>query len=229
MSSEFNCDNEKPTVVYRPFCPDDYEAVAALYQAQWCDEASEAAGRIASQADLCGYLAQVNWGLIAEKPQPDGSGTQLLGVALLSLKTQPCPEAQAWTKRQEELLAQVAADPSLLAEVKDDLDMLEEESQLSSEYAASGQIGSAAELKLLIVSPAAQGLGVGGRLFSAAREAARDANGLFLITDDGCDVGFYVHKGLTRMVSRPSQVAQASFPQETGEFNIYVYAEDFSQ
>ncbi len=229
-SSSSNTGDQKPIVTYRPFVADDFEAAARLFQNQWCTEISDEAGRIASQADLCGYLEQVNWGIVAEKPQVSGTAAQLLGVALLSINGQPCPWAQTWTERREALLAQAATDPSLLAEVKGDLGMIAEEGQLGREYAASGQLGSGAELKLLIVSPAAQGLGVGGRLFSAAREASYDAaGGVFLITDDGCDVGFYEHKGLTRMVSRPSQMAQVAYPQETGDFNIYVYAEGSEQ
>ena len=108
--------------------------------------------------------------------------------------------------------------------------MLEEEARLSEEYGASGRLGSKAELKLLIVSPRAQGLGVGGRLFAAAGEAASKNGGLYLLTDDACDIGFYDHKGMQRMVSRPSEVEDPACPQtadasDGNAFNLYVYAQ----
>ena len=228
MTSSFiDSSGEKPAIAYRPFAPNDFEAVARLFQDQWCSEISDKAGRLASQIDLCGYLEQTNWSLVAEKRLVSEDAPQLLGVTLLSLQGQPCPGAEVWTAQREALLAEAkAAGPDLLAEVRSDVDMLEEEAQLACEYAASGQVGAAAELKLLIVSPAAQGLGVGGRLFSAARATAADAaGGMFLITDDSCDVAFYDHKGLTRMVARPTQVDQLACPQDSAGFNLYVYAE----
>ena len=227
LTSNFaDFDSQKTPLVYRPFTKADFAAAARLYQAQWCSEISDKAGQIASQVDLCAYLAQANWSLVAEKPQVNVGTPQLLGVALLSIKTQTCPHAATWLSQREELLAKAAADATLLAEVRSDVDMLEEEAQLGNEYAASGQVGSAAELKLLIVSPAAQGLGVGGRLFSAARQAAHDAaDGMFLLTDDSCDFSFYEHKGLTRMVTRPTLVDQLACPQDAAGFNLYVYAE----
>lgn len=229
MTSSFiDSSGEKPQVLYRPFAADDFEAVARLFQDQWCTEISDEAGRLASQIDLCGYLEQANWSLVAEKCLVGGSAPQLLGVTLLSLRGQPCPGTEVWTARREALLALAkAAGPALLAEVKSDVDMLEEEAQLGREYAASGQVGAAAELKLLIVSPRAQGLGVGGKLFSAARAAAHEAaGGMFLITDDSCDVGFYQHKGLSCMVTRPTQVTELACPQDPQDFNLYVYAEE---
>ena len=90
-SSSSNTGDQKPIVTYRPFVADDFEAAARLFQNQWCTEISDEAGRIASQADLCGYLEQVNWGIVAEKPQVSGTAAQLLGVALLSINGQPCP------------------------------------------------------------------------------------------------------------------------------------------
>lgn len=231
MTSSFaNYDDEKPSVVYRPFTEADFDAVARLFQAQWCCGISEKAACLASQIDLCSYLEQANWSLIAEKPQAEGCAAELLGATLLGLKNKPCPEAADWAGRREALLAKAAEDPALLAEVKADNGVIAEETQVADEYVASGQLGSAAELKLLIVGPAAKGLGIGGRLFSAAREAAYEAaGGLFLITDDSCDVGFYDHKKLTRMVTRPAQVEFPGSPRDGERFNIYVYAEGDAQ
>ncbi|PWM32929.1 MAG: hypothetical protein DBX94_05215, partial [Coriobacteriia bacterium] len=111
-----------------------------------------------------------------------------------------------------------------------DVDILEEEALLSDEYAQSGGIGNGAEIKLLIVSPAAQGLGVGGRLFGEAKRRAAELGGFYLLTDDSCDVGFYEHKGMRRMAKRASAVEAPACPQtadadDDGDFNLYVYAQ----
>lgn len=79
---------------------------------------------------------------------------------------------------------------------------------------------AAAEFKLLIVSPAARGLGVGGGLVSRGEDhlAQTGATGYYLITDDTCDVGFYDHLGLSRLVAEASAV-------EPG-INLYVYGKE---
>ena len=71
---------------------------------------------------------------------------------------------------------------------------------------------------------------MGGRLFAAASEAAAKNGGLYLLTDDACDIGFYDHKGMQRMVSRPSEVEDPACPQtanasDGNAFNLYVYAQ----
>ena len=209
-------------ITYRPFEPGDFEPVAELMRAQWsCDMADEA-GVYSSAIDLCGYLAQTDWSLVAARE--DG---EVIGAALLRLNDN---RSTTWEKRRAALASEVSSDPDLEAEVRRDVDMLEEEARLSEEYGASGRLGSKAELKLLIVSPRAQGLGVGGRLFAAASEAASKNGGLYLLTDDACDIGFYDHKGMQRMVSRPSEVEDPACPQtadasDGNAFNLYVYAQ----
>ena len=85
---------------------------------------------------------------------------------------------------------------------------------------ASGRPEAAAEFKLLIVSPAARGLGVGGDLVSRGENhlAQTGAAGYYLITDDTCDVGFYDHLGLSRLVAEASAA-------EPG-INLYVYGKE---
>ena len=211
---------QESQITYRSFQTNDFEATAELFRRQWCGEISPEAGVIASQADICSYLAEADWSLVAEK------NGELAGVALLSHANRPAPDGKAWAERREALLAEAAQDPALLAQVRLDTDFLEEEAAFAAEYAAAGGLGANAELKLLIVGPAAKGAGVGGSLFSAARaEALESAGGFFLITDDSCDVSFYEHKGLTQTAARAT--AQDNLACETGEgdFMLYVYAE----
>lgn len=213
-------------IVYRPFTDKDFEAVARLFRDQWCCELGADAARLASQIDICTYLADTDWSLLAQH----GETGQILGAALLNLGGAP---HQRWVERKEELFAEARANKDLLNEVMRDVSVIDEEAALGSEYAASGHVGCEAELKLLIVSPKAQGLGVGGRLFGEVRERVAEAGlrGFYLLTDDSCDVSFYEHKKMLRMASRPISVTEppcqisASAPEGEG-FNMYVYAQD---
>ena len=88
-------------------------------------------------------------------------------------------------------------------------------------HSQGGQPEVAAEFKLLIVGGEARGLGVGGGLLRLGENHLRQAGarGYYLITDDTCDVGFYVHLGLSRLVTEAS-VAEAGV-------NLYIYGREF--
>ncbi|WP_322290487.1 GNAT family N-acetyltransferase [Paratractidigestivibacter sp.] len=213
-------------VVFRPFTEKDFEALAALFAQQWCSELNDEAARLASQIDICTYLAETDWSLLAQHPQTGA----VLGAALLHQGGAP---HERWLARKQELLAEARANKGLFGDVMRDISVIDEEAALGAEYVASGQVGCEAELKLLIVSPAAQGLGVGGRLFGGAKAQVAEAGcrGFFLLTDDSCDVSFYEHKKLLRMETRRITAGEApcppteSGPQGEG-FNMYVYAQE---
>ena len=57
---------ERADILYRPFEPGDFEAVAELMRAQWSCDLEGAAGEYSASIDLCGYLADADWGLVAE-------------------------------------------------------------------------------------------------------------------------------------------------------------------
>ena len=69
---------ERADILYRPFEPGDFEAVAELMRAQWSCDLEGAAGEYSASIDLCGYLADADWGLVAE-----GRG-QVLGAVPVS-------------------------------------------------------------------------------------------------------------------------------------------------
>nr|WP_239512406.1 GNAT family N-acetyltransferase [Bifidobacterium aerophilum] len=61
-----------------------------------------------------------------------------------------------------------------------------------------------AEVTLLLVGDAARGHGVGRALFDHAISRFHDTgvNRYFLFTDTSCNVGFYEHRGLSRLRER---------------------------
>lgn len=211
------------TVTYRSFEDRDFDAAAELFFRQWCCGGDERLGRLDAQVNLCTYLMDVTWGVVAE-PVPgrgSGEGDGLLGVLLVAAGAADHERRRFWEKRREALLAHVAPGAEFGREV---CRVEAEELRLSRGYAADGVNGGSrvgtAEFKLLVVSPAARGLGVGRRLVELGQQAVREAglSGYYLITDDTCDVGFYDHLGLSRRREEPSQA-------EPG-INLYVYAKE---
>ena len=209
------------TVTYRPFEDRDFTAAAELFYQQWCSDGDERLGRLDAQINLCTYLMDTTWGMVAERvpatSRDTGEKDALLGVLLVSAGTAKPNRRQLWAQRREGLLAQVAPNAEFGREV---CRVEAEELGLSRRYAAREGSDASAEFKLLVVSPAARGLGVGRRLVELGEEAAAETGAYvyFLITDDTCDVGFYDHLGLSRRCTEPSQA-------EPG-INLYVYAKE---
>lgn len=211
-------------VTYRPFEAQDFEAVAELVRATWCEELGPKAGPLAARLELSGYLALSTWGIVAER------GGELLGVMLARRHGTEGAERDRWLAEQARLQAIVDADPGLAELVKAEMAGVAEETALAAEYEATDPVEADVVFKLLIVSASARGLGVGGKLFQAAVDYARScgARGYYLLTDDACDVTFYDHKGLTQAMRKVSEAEWPEGANAGGEdFHVYVYSQRF--
>lgn len=210
---------ETENLTWRAFAPDDFERAAELLGRTWLPEFDEAAQRAASQIELAHYLAASTWSLVAER------AGRVLGVVLVAERGREAAGGAAWSELEARLTRAAEKDPELAEAVRVEMDGVREEAALEREYAAGGPAGADAAVKLLIVSPDAKGLGLGGRLFSAALEHLREAGarGYHLLTDDSCDVGFYEHKGLSRAIRRRSRAYWPGVDPEKDEFYVYVY------
>lgn len=213
---------ETEKLTWRAFAPEDFERAAGLLGRTWLPEFDEAPQRAASQIELAHYLAQTTWSLVAER---EG---EILGVVLLAERGREATGGDAWSELEARLTRAAEKDEALAEAVRVEMGGVREEAELEREYAADGPVGAGAAVKLLIVSPDAKGMGLGGRLFSAALEHLREAGarGYHLLTDDSCDVGFYEHKGLTQATRRRSRAYWPGVDPETDEFYVYVYEQE---
>ena len=213
---------ETEKLTWRAFAPEDFERAAGLLGRTWLPEFDEAPQRAASQIELAHYLAQTTWSLVAER---EG---EILGVVLLAERGREATGGDAWSELEARLTRAAEKDEALAEAVRVEMGGVREEAELEREYAAGGPMGADAAVKLLIVSPDAKGMGLGGRLFSAALEHLREtgARGYHLLTDDSCDVGFYEHKGLTQATRRRSRAYWPGVDPETDEFYVYVYEQE---
>ena len=96
------------------------------------------------------------------------------------------------------------------------------ESNLICKYWNEGVKTPKWEITLFCVSPAAQGKGVGGMLFSYMLNFLKEqgAKHCFLATDDDCDISFYQHKGLVCKDEAPVKANGQDFGF------AYIYAGD---
>ena len=213
---------ETEKLTWRAFAPEDFERTAGLLGRTWLPEFDEAPQRAASQIELAHYLAQTTWSLVAER---EG---EILGVVLLAERGREATGGDAWSELEARLTRAAEKDEALAEAVRVEMGGVREEAELEREYAAHGPMGADAAVKLLIVSPDAKGMGLGGRLFSAALEhlCETGARGYHLLTDDSCDVGFYEHKGLTQATRRRSRAYWPGVDPETDEFYVYVYEQE---
>lgn len=210
-------------LILRPFDERDFPQLVDLMARTWLPECPGEAGRLASTAELCAYLGQATWSVVAEQ------GGRLLGAALLAEGddgAEGAEGAEAWLRRADEARDEAAGDPSCQRAMDLEMAVVDEEQALADDFRATGAPEARCALKLLVVSPEARGKGIGGRLFTAVRDRlrARGEQGYHLLTDDSCDVSFYDHMGLRRVVRRRSQIAWPGAPGG-GDFGVYLYAE----
>lgn len=208
-------------LTFRPFDEKDFERLAELVGRTWLADFPARAQMAAGRVELAHYLAQATWSLVAER------GGALMGAVLL-VERGGTPLPGEWAALEGRLTKDAEKDPELAEAIRVEMSGVEEEAALEAEYVATGAPGTAATVKLLIVSPDAKGLGIGGRLFSAALEHLREAGaaGYHLLTDDACDVSFYEHKGLVRAMRRRSQAYWPGADPATDDFHVYVYEQE---
>lgn len=200
------------------------EDLASLYATLWCADLPSNLARLAGQQAILPYLKKSQYGICFTHQD------MLLGAVLAGTQ-HATPDTSLFEQlNQQDLLTAFEAricsarknlDPSQQELLTKALAVDNEELSVAHKVLTNTPHAYAdAEIYLLMVSPAAQGLGLGGALFTAAEEALAHAGarGYFLMTDDECDVSFYEHKKLTRYQEIPF----------SKNINIYVYGKELT-
>lgn len=204
---------ESSDIIVRAFEARDVQAVAELMRCTWASGMDAQIGTLASLAILSSYLVDHEWGLVAEH---DG---RLMGTVLAGLRRSN--HAERWSALTTGAMERARSiDPALPDRLRAEGDIEAEEARVTRSLKASDLPEADATVQLLVLAKEARGRHLGGRLFDGARDWMRSqgARGYFLMTDDECDVGFYDHKGLRRMVT--TKVVHDGSP-----INVYAYGE----
>jgi ribosomal protein S18 acetylase RimI-like enzyme len=181
-------------ITLRGIAERDYPALLDLMRSTWYDDMEPTVGRDRAADELLSYLERQTFSCVAVR---DGSTSEkdLLGCVLAQHGSPDPKTAAAWGERRHDL--EHPSSPSIYAEEMAALGSMLDEVGMSPDDT----------VLLLMVGPAARGLGLGRTLLEAAADYLREqgAPTLHLVTDTTCDWAFYDHLGLTRLAERAAE------------------------
>lgn len=201
--------------IIRTLRKDDYPALIDLVRRTWYAGYDERTGLLAAEADWENCLARVTTAFVAELEDKP--------VALIVGRIDELDHRSPLNMHRRHSLRkllQLAFAHDGMAAASEILGTLHVDRQLRKQAANIGHEYSA-EVVLFVLDPAARGHGLGRRMFETMMSAfhAAGIRQYFLFTDTTCDVGFYVHRGLTQVCE---QSLPASGPGENPS-SFYLY------
>ena len=201
--------------IIRTLRRDDYPALIDLVRRTWYAEFDERTGLLAAEADWENCLARTTNAFVAEL---DGQPVALI-VGRVDALDHRSPLNSHRINSWNALARLVFAKGGIKA-AGEILGILGIDKRLRAQAASAG-LDYAAEVVLFVLDPAARGHGLGRRMFETMMSAfhAAGIRQYFLFTDTTCDVGFYVHRGLTQVCE---QSLPASVPGENPS-SFYLY------
>ncbi len=198
----------------RPVRESDIPAIARLDREAWYDPSSfddDEAMHLTSRLDILRYLPYTTYGEVAQ-----GQDGSVLGITLgVADGEEPLfPRMRDVRDESRAKAAQSMRGSGILRAVDHDI-------ELNERLLAPVRHRVAGELQLFIVTPQAQGKGIGGRLFRGFLEhlRSRGVSSYFLYTDSECDFGFYDAHGL----ERAGELRNAPAFGSDGTLDKYIY------
>lgn len=212
-------------VTLRPAQPTDYPALHALNRGAWFKSdyiAYPDATNAYVDLDLNSSLSNASMATVAEV---DG---QIAGVILASADSEP---------KYGRMLMQSTIDAAatLHAQGQEIADYFYDRMKVESEYdaqlleKAQANTDYDGRIVLFIMDPEFQGLGIGSKLFQAAKDYFEVTNvqNYYLFTDSSCNYPFYDHKGMHRAGSltfdQPGLFEQFDGSKSTEPFEFFIY------
>ncbi|MBF0921467.1 MAG: GNAT family N-acetyltransferase [Atopobium sp.] len=204
------------TPIIVPFEDTDLPELISIVERVWYldgDESKETSRSLAT-IDIAYYIGVSTHRFVAKQ------NGQILGLIFCSNGETPA-DFEKWQKLENETTAK-AKKLFSEADFKGYEICGDVESHLVHNYWNTNTNDAKWEITLFCVSPAAQGKGVGGMLFSYMLNFLKEqgAKHYFLATDDDCDISFYQHNGLTCKDEAPVKANGQNFGF------AYIYAGD---
>ncbi|BDR54283.1 hypothetical protein KIMH_03940 [Bombiscardovia apis] len=222
-------DQQTPTqqasqVTIRPMTWADVDQVVEEFNNTWSSKDSGEAqiSLLNARHFVLRYLTETTNARVAEL---DG---KFMGVALMRVQGQPLlfSQAQAELDMVDRRLSDSVLGRKNLRRITI-WHGLEDGVEAQSKEADASQ----AELKLFVVSQAARGRGVGGKLWRdmLSQLDSKGVQRFFLHTDSACDVSYYDHIGMERVAARIAADQAESIQDGNFYDDIFIYAAPLSQ
>lgn len=188
---------------FRAIAPSDVEALAALCTTLWY--ADEAEGETLGAHEIMYHLAKAEWG---ECAYADG---HLLGACLARVEPLVC--VHPLSEQLDVRLSDADAAASTTVEQLNNAEL-----ELLASISSDEHAPEAGVIQLLIVSPEAQGMGLGTKMLTHAALwlGKRGKTYYRLSTDDTCNWPYYEHKGLKR-------ITETTFTAKEREVAHFIY------
>ena len=205
---------KKQDLIYREFQDSDLDELTLIIAHTWYRHLDLEKAMLCAKAEAMLHLARASRGVSALH---DG---KLMGVGFARMGD--CGRADMWQKKVEDLIAENRH----VVDIADEISIMYDEEILMEEVRKTHGHKDIGDLELLVVSPDAKGMGIGGTLMNHSLDWLKDqgAKGCRLVTDDGCDWEFYEHRGLNRLGEKAVRIPSADlYTKHAGDFHIYVY------
>lgn len=188
------------SIVLRPLRRTDYSAVAEMIRRMWYaePELSLPCARRLAMIDLHYSLSGSSSAMVAQ------CGSRVVGIIATHVDAHEARSRRRPFGWHRQAILALAVPLLFSAEGRGGLRKMLSLTSIDERLLRGVQHRFGAEVALFLVDESIRGHGVGRMLFDHAMDDFRKAgvNRYFLFTDTRCDIGFYDHRGLSRLRGR---------------------------